>query len=76
MNALNLTYALDITSVAGHTLSMEEAFRVQNALLILQGENHFRNIYFMGKIFGIEKDYYLAFGYRQDAIRGRSFFYR
>ncbi|XP_026281128.2 radial spoke head protein 9 homolog [Frankliniella occidentalis] len=75
MNVINLTYALDLTSVAGHTLSQEEIYVVQNALLILQGENHFKNVYFMGKLFGIEKDYYLAFGYRSDALTGRSFFY-
>ncbi|KAK3909191.1 Radial spoke head protein 9-like protein [Frankliniella fusca] len=75
MNVKNLSYALDLTCVAGHTLSMEEIYVVQNALLILQGENHLDNIYFMGKLFGIEKDYYLAFGYRSDARIPHSFFY-
>lgn len=76
MNVLNLSHALDITSVAGQTLSAEEEYVVKNALLVLQGENHFKDIYFLGKIFGIEKDYYIAFGYGSDAIGGRSFFYR
>ncbi|XP_034255249.1 radial spoke head protein 9 homolog [Thrips palmi] len=75
MNVLHLSHALDITSVAGHTLSAEEAYVVKNALLVLQGENHFKDIYFFGKIFGLEKDYYVSFGYRSDAIGGRSFFY-
>lgn len=76
MNVLNLVHSLDITNVAGQTLSSEETFVIQNALLLLQSENNFKDIYFMGKVYGTDKDYYMAFGYQTDARKGRSFFYR
>ena len=76
MNVLNLASSLDITSVSGQTLSSEEIYIIQNALLLLQNENDFKNIYFMGKVCGTDKDYYIAIGYRTDAIKGRTFYYR
>lgn len=59
----------------GQIISTEEQLVLQNSLLILQNENHFRNVFFWGKILGAEKDYFIAFGYVKDVLKGRIFYY-
>lgn len=61
---------------AGITLGAEKYILLQNSLVILQNENHFKNIYFWGIIYGLQFDYYIAFGYEKDALLGKVFYYR
>ncbi|KAJ8934913.1 hypothetical protein NQ318_012463 [Aromia moschata] len=75
---MNLNFVLDTlhtTGHFGHVISTEESLVLHNSLLILQNENHFRNVFFWGKIFGAEKDYYIAYGYTRDALHGRIYYY-
>lgn len=59
----------------GAIISTEESIVLYNSLLLLQNENHFRKIYFWGRILGSDKDYYIVYGYVKDALTGRIFYY-
>lgn len=75
MNIDSLLNSLDVSEQFGLTIATEEGIILYNSLLLLKNENHFRKIYLWGKILGIEKDYYVAFGYRTDALIGKIFYY-
>ncbi|XP_022911144.1 radial spoke head protein 9 homolog [Onthophagus taurus] len=75
MDLDSLLDTLETTGHSGQVLSTEEGIILYNSLLLLQNENHFRKIYFWGRIFGVEKDYFLAFGYVKDALLGKIFYY-
>lgn len=75
---MNIEYfreSLDIISYCGQTLCPEKSLLIENSLIILQNENKFDNIFFWGQIYGLEKDYYIAFGYIKNDIFERKFFY-
>lgn len=75
---MNLNLLLNSVDYIGHTgliLSLEESIVLNNSLLLLQNENHFRNIFLWGKILGSNNDYYVAFGYVKDALLGRIYYY-
>lgn len=67
--------SLDSCGQHGHVITTEESMVLYNSLLLLQNENHFRKIYFWGRIFGADKDYYIAYGYVKDALLGRIYYY-
>lgn len=75
MNIKNILHSLDTSGHYGHVVSTEESIILYNSLLILQNENHFKNVFFWGKIYGTEKDYYLAYGYEKDILYGKVFYY-
>lgn len=75
MNINNFHEGLSILSYTGYTLTHEQTALIENSLIILQNENKFRDIFFWGRINGIENDYYIAFGYLKDCLRGRRYFY-
>lgn len=75
MNVNYLRDGLELMSYSGYKLSYEEAALLENSLIILQNENKFRDIFFWGKIDGVEKDYYIAFGYVSDILRARKYFF-
>ncbi|KAH1009437.1 hypothetical protein HUJ04_001792 [Dendroctonus ponderosae] len=75
MNANALLECLQSIGHFGHIVSTEEQIVLQNSLLVLQNENHFRNVFFWGKILGADKDYYVAYGYVKDALHGNIFYY-
>lgn len=67
---------LDLMSHSGFRLTDLEAGLIENSLIILQSENKFREIFFFGKINTSSNDcYYIAFGYQQDILKDRKFFY-
>ncbi|KAF5302391.1 hypothetical protein FQA39_LY10430 [Lamprigera yunnana] len=75
---MNLDSILNCLETLGHfgtVISTEEGIILTNSLLLLKNENHFRNIFFWGRIFGCDKDYYIAFGYVKDALEGRIYYY-
>lgn len=75
---MNINSFNDISNTVGYsglTLSLEEIVILRNSLLILQKENHFLNIFLWGKLLGIAKDYYISFGYRNDALHSQTYFY-
>lgn len=75
MNIDSLLNSLELSEQCGHTLTTEEGIILHNSLLLLKNENHFRKIFFWGKIYGTDKDYYVAFGYTNDALKGKIFYY-
>lgn len=75
MNLNSILQNLDLTGHFGHVISTEESLVLHNSLLILQNENHFKQIFFWGKIYGTEKDYYVAYGYERDILTGKVFYY-
>lgn len=59
----------------GIKLSPEQKILIENSLIVLQNENRFADMYFWGRINGIENDYYIAFGYTRDCLRDRKYFF-
>lgn len=60
---------------SGATISDEDFTVLENSLYVLQNENHFKNIYLLGKICGVENDYMIAFGYEKDVLLDRVYYY-
>lgn len=75
MDLDSILNTLDTAGHCGHIISTEEGLILYNSLLLLQNENHFRKVYFWGRIFGADKDYYIAYGYVKDALSGRIYYY-
>lgn len=75
MNLDEVLSSLQVSEHSGHVISVEEGIILHNSLLLLQNENHFRKIYFWGRIFGTDNDYYIVYGYRKDALHDRTFYY-
>ncbi|CAH0559919.1 unnamed protein product [Brassicogethes aeneus] len=75
MNLEIILNTLESSGQSGRAITTEESIVLYNSLLILQNENHFRKIYFWGKIFGSDKDYFVAYGYVNDALLGRIYYY-
>lgn len=75
MDLDSLLNNLDICGQFGHVVSTEDSLVLHNSLLLLQNENHFRKIYFWGRICGVDNDYYIAYGYVKDILIGRVFYY-
>lgn len=75
MNLNMILQSLDSFGSNGLIISTEESFVLHNSLLILQNENHFKQVFFWGKIYAKEKDYYIAYGYERDILIGKVFYY-
>lgn len=76
MNVDYFPEALQLLSYAGlPMLTAERACLIENSLIILQSENKFPHIFFWGCISGTDADYFIAFGYLKDCLRGRRFFF-
>ncbi|EFA02731.1 radial spoke head protein 9 homolog [Tribolium castaneum] len=75
MNLNEVLDSLHVSEQSGHVISTEEGIILHNSLLILQNENHFRKIFFWGRICGTDNDYYVVYGYRSDALHDRIFYY-
>ena len=75
MNIDTFQENLELMSNSGYKLTHEQAALIENSLIILQSENKFRDIFFWGRIDGVDADYYLAFGCTKDLIKDRRFFY-
>lgn len=76
MDCLKLLETLDVLGCAGICISTENSQLLQNSLLILQTENHFRKCYYWGRINGLQNDYHIAYGYEKDCMNGRVYHYR
>lgn len=75
MNLNEILDSLSISEQIGHVVSTEESIILYNSLLILQNENHFKKIFFWGRIFGLDNDYYVVYGYRNDILKDQVFYY-
>lgn len=76
MNIEYLRESLQLVSYAGaHLLNNEQLALLEHSLLVLQNDNLLPQIFFWGRVSAVNGDYYIAFGYLKDALRGRRFFF-
>ena len=75
MNIEFFQEGLEYLMYCGQKLSHEQKVLIEYSLITLQNENRFTNIYFWGRINGINKDYFVAFGYTRDCLKDRKYFY-
>lgn len=75
MNISNFKENLNYLSYCGISLSLEEAAVLENSLIILKSDNKFTETFFWGRINGVKHDYYIAFGYQKNCLKGSKFFY-
>lgn len=76
MECLKLLESLDILGHGGVCVGTENSQLLQNSLIILQQENHFRKCYYWGRINGVQMDYHIAYGYEKESLNGQVYFYR
>lgn len=76
MNVKNFREGVELMSHSGFSLTAMETSLIENSLIILQSDNKFEDIFFLGRIdtSGAER-YYTAFGYSKDILKDRKFFY-
>lgn len=76
---MNIEYFRDALELAAYSgaamLNPEQAALIEHSLILLQSENQFHRIFFWGRISAVNADYYIAFGYLKDMLRGRRFFF-
>lgn len=76
---MNIEYfqeSLELMSYSGAVLlNVEKTALIENSLILLQSNNKLSKIFFWGRITAIDADYYIAFGYSKDCIRGRHFYF-
>ncbi|XP_043249196.1 radial spoke head protein 9 homolog [Colletes gigas] len=75
MECMRLLDSLDILGYAGICTGSENSQILQNSLLILQRENHFQKCYYWGKIYGVQNDYHIAYGFEKDCMNGQNYYY-
>ncbi|KAL1139401.1 hypothetical protein AAG570_006385 [Ranatra chinensis] len=75
MDISQLPRSLQVLVHSGITLSTEMCSILKASLTILQKENRFKRTYFWGQILGIDADYYIAYGYENDILQERIFYY-
>lgn len=76
MNVENFNEKVELISHSGFKLTEMESALIENSLIILQSDNKFKDIFFVGRIetSGTQR-YYIAFGYRRDILKDQKFFY-
>ena len=76
MNVNNFSECVELLSHSGFKLTDLESSLIENSLTILQSDNKFRDFFFVGRINTNGPDrYYIAFGYTNDILKDRKFFY-
>jgi len=77
MELFDIEYGLDQVASAGHTLNIHEITGLRSGCTKLKCDEKFTSIYFWGKIFGKESDYYIAYGLRPTEFEfpQKKFFY-
>lgn len=75
MNIEFFQEGLDLLMYCGQKLTPEQKVLIENSLITLQNENRFLGIYFWGRINAINNDYYIAFGYTNDFVKDRKYYY-
>lgn len=76
MNVQQFQEGVELMSHCGFKLTEMESSLIENSLIILQSDQKFRDVFFIGRIDTSSAErYYLAFGYCKDILKGRKFFY-
>lgn len=77
MELFDLEFGLKAVASGGHVLNCQELTGIQAGLTLLKSREKRREIFFWGKVFGLNSDYYLAY-HLQDTeyeFPGKVFFY-
>ncbi|XP_017107135.1 radial spoke head protein 9 homolog [Drosophila bipectinata] len=75
MNLEYFTDGLDSLMYCGMKFSPEQRILIENSLIALQNDNRFSGMYLWGRITATKGDYYIAFGYTNDCLKDRKYFY-
>lgn len=75
MDAKLLQSLNDALKITGCSFNEDFIPILYASLIQLQSENHFDSVYLWGRIVTLFDDYYIAYGYQNDPIRNRTFFY-
>ncbi|ALC40088.1 CG31803 [Drosophila busckii] len=75
MNIEYFSEGLECLMYSGRKLSPEQRILIENSLIVLLQENRFSGMYFWGRITATKNDYYIAFGYTNDCLKDRRYFY-
>ncbi|KAM8717759.1 hypothetical protein ACLKA7_004459 [Drosophila subpalustris] len=75
MNVEYFSEGLECLMYCGRKLSPEQRILIENSLIVLMQENRFSGMYFWGRITATKNDYYIAFGYTNDCLKDRKYFY-
>lgn len=75
---MDLQYIFENLNILQHNnicLSAVEVIKLKNSLIILGSRNKIIHVFFWGKIYGSEGDYYIVFGFNDECLKGRRFYY-
>lgn len=67
MELTDLEFGLKAVASGGNVLNVSELTGVQAGLTVLKAKENYKSIYFWGKIYGQDADYYLAYGLKDSA---------
>ncbi|XP_037305895.1 radial spoke head protein 9 homolog [Pungitius pungitius] len=68
MDSNSLFYSLDLVAGNGCTLSVEHRAALQTSMVLLKKNYKFHRVLLWGKIFGLNKDYFIAQGRGEDEM--------
>ena len=74
MNSRELHLDIDYVGSSGVILTPEQKASMQTSLCILENQQKFDNVYFWGKILGVNEDYFIAHGVQRNEF-GKEDFY-
>lgn len=77
MNVEHITFEFlsGIAHELPHRLAANRITLLKHSLIEVQRQNKFTNVYFWGRVDGLDKDYYIAFGYADDCLGKRCYYY-
>jgi hypothetical protein len=76
MNIEDWTAGVQYMIHSGVYFTYETFVMLRTSLLVLKKDNQFETVFYWGVITGNVRDYHIAFGYRKDILKHRTYFYR
>lgn len=76
MNYKNLHSNVDFLGSSGVILSHEQKAALQTSLIVVQHDENFSDLFFWGKILGLDGDYFLVQGIYEGSVLMRKTLYR
>ncbi|XP_029657817.1 radial spoke head protein 9 homolog [Octopus sinensis] len=76
MDSQTVLVDVEYLGTSGISLPPQIRAALQTSLPILKANNNFNKVEFWGKVEGLNADYYIAQGFRNDLMRNKTVFYR
>eukprot|EP01135_Chromosphaera_perkinsii_P010792 Nk52_evm1s2227 gene=Nk52_evmTU1s2227 len=73
MDSESFNLTLSYLASSGIVLSEEESSAMETSLTLLKAENKFKKVLFLGKIMGVNKDYFIAQGFEDNSLDRKNF---